>query len=126
MVKTIDNSNTFYQGLYGDVSINIAASTTLKKGTVLGIDTTKDSATQGKIIAFDSTKCSDASYILASDITNEAESAADISLVRVFECGEVNRNKLIFINSADKTSASVLANLKANGIVAVQVHEETI
>ncbi len=125
MSITIDNSKVFLNGVYGDASVNIKAKTSLKEGTVLGVDTTEDSDTAGKVIPFDSTKCELPSYILAQDIVNESDEDIEISSARVFECGEVNKNKLIFINEADTLTQKIVADLKAGGILAVEVQELT-
>lgn len=124
MTISIDNSKIFLNGIYGDTTVVVAANTTLKAGTLLGVDTLKDSETNGQIIPFDTAKCTAPSYVLAQDVQNSSESNAEL-LLRVFECGEVNKNKLVFVNSADSLTPKMLAELKSSGILAVEVHEET-
>ena len=120
-MTTIDNSNTFYSGVSDDVTINVAENTTLKAGTVLGIENET-----GKIIAYDSTKC-DANdfYVLLHDVQNSKGSAEDFSMCRVLDGGEINRNKLILVNPEDELNDAFIAKLKTSGIIAVRVSEET-
>jgi len=112
----IDNSKIFYQGEYADVTLTVPASTTYQPGTVLGRN--KDD----QLVAFSTDNTDSASsftttplYILAQTVTNDDTNAADISMVRAFEYGIVNKNKLIFIKSDDKTDVTVLDELKKNG-----------
>lgn len=124
MTITIDNSKIFYGGFYGNVDVTVVANESLKSGTILGVDTLKDSATNGKIIPFETAKCNAPSYILAQDIQNDSEDSVEI-FARVYECGEVNKDKLIFVNEDDTLTPTMLAELKSNGILAVDVQELT-
>lgn len=119
MTTTIENKKIFLDGIFGDATINVAGSTTLEVGTVLGVNES------GKIVPFESTTCDVASYVLGAKVVNTSSSAADFANVRVFECGQVSQEKLIFKKSGDETNANVLAGLKSSGIIPVLVHEET-
>lgn len=125
-MTTIDNSNLFYSGVSDDVTINVAAETTLKAGTILGIyKDIKDDPKSGKIVAYDSTNCNENDfYILLHDVQNTASSAADFSMCRVLDGGEVNRNKLI-LTGDDELNDSLIAKLKTSGIRAVRISEQT-
>lgn len=121
MTNVIDNSNIFYTGVCDDVTVNVAASTTLKAGTILGVD-----KTSGKIIAYNSTDCTaDDFYILVQDVVNSGSAAADFGMCRVLDGGEVNRNKLILASEGDELTDGFIAKLKSSGILAVKVQEET-
>lgn len=127
MTNLIDNSNVFYSGVCDDVTVNIAANTTLKAGTVLGIcKNIADDARSGKIIAYNSSDCTaNDFYILLHDVVNSGSNAADFGMCRVLDGGEVNREKLILVNDNDKLTDGFIAKLKTSGILAVKVHEET-
>ena len=115
MVK-VDNTKIFLNGIYGDATVTVAASTTIKKGTVLGLN--KDS----ELVAF-STALADSesgfkpepTYIIAQDVTNGGSQKADFNLIRVFESGEVDASKIIFTKAADASDANVLTAMKNNG-----------
>ena len=126
-MTTIDNSNTFYSGVCDDVTVNVAASTTVKAGTVLGFcKTIADDPRSGKIIPYNSTECTtDDFYILLQDVENTSSSAADFGMCRVLDGGEINRNKLILVDSNDELTEAFIAKLKTSGIFAVRVSEET-
>ena len=119
----IDNSKIFHEGVYADVTLTVAANTTLKAGTVLG----RNSA--GKLVAFTTDNNSDSFktsplYILAQTVINEETSEADFDLVRVFDSGVVDKAGLIFIKEADATDVTVLDELKANNFRLVNVEEQ--
>lgn len=118
----IDNSNIFLGGIYGNATVTIPATTTLKPGTVLGLndagkivpystDLDKKSTTATDALAF----VAEPTYILASELTNSTSSAVDSPMARVFENGDVDAGKLIFTKTADATNAAVLAKMKNNG-----------
>lgn len=120
-MTTIDNSNTFYSGVCDDVTVNVAAKTTLHAGTVLGIH-----KTSGKIVPYTSTDCTaNDFYVLLHEVQNSGSSAADFGMCRVLDGGEINRNKLILVNSEDELTDGFIAKLKTSGIIAVRVSEET-
>ena len=120
-MATVDNSKIFLKGNYTDVSLYIPASTTYTAGTVLGRDA------DDNLTAFTSeVEGSEPIYILAQDVTNDEESAQTLDLVRVFASGEVDVNKIVFINEDDATSASVLDALKINGFILVNVQQLTV
>lgn len=121
-MTVIDNSNIFYSGVCDDVTINVAANTTLKAGTLLGIN-----ATSGKIVAYDSTNCTAPDfYVLLHDVTNsDSSNAADITMCRVLDGGEVNKNKLILVDEDDTLTDALIAKLKTSGILVVKSNEET-
>lgn len=123
----IDNSKIFLGGTFGDVTVKVAANTTLRMGTVLGLNS------DGDIVAFSSDNdkaatesepafVGEPSYILANDIVNSGNSAATYPLSRVLEEGEVNAAKVIFVKDADKNAAYLTA-LKNNGIILKNVSE---
>ena len=106
----IDNSKIFYEGVYADVTVYVPAKTTYKEGTVLGRNAS------GKLTAFTTdVENSEPLYILGKDLINDTDSAVEMSLVRVFDGGVCDANKLIFVKAADKTTAAVLDALKKNG-----------
>lgn len=110
----IDNSKIFLQGEFTDVTLTVPGQTTYKTGTVLGRNSDE------KLVAFSTENNSEdfnttPLYILAQDVINEESSPEDIPMVRAFEYGIVNKNKLIFKNTADATNANVLDELKQNG-----------
>lgn len=118
----IDNSKIFLGGIYGDAIVKVAANTTLKKGTVLCLNADND------IVAFTTDLNSDSfvaepTYILAQDLVNGTNAAANYELVRVFESGEVNAAKVIFVKDADASNAQVLAKMKNNGFHLANVQE---
>ena len=121
MTPTIDNGNLFYSGVSDDVTVNVAANTTLKAGTILGVH-----KTTGKIVAYTSGDCTaNDFYVLLHDVQNSGSSAADFGMVRVLDGGEINRNKLILVNDDDTLTDGFIAKLKTSGILAVKVQEET-
>lgn len=119
-----DNSKILHEGVYADVTLTVAANTTLKAGTVLGRNST------GKLVAFTTDNNSDSFktsplYILAQTVINEETSEADFDLVRVFDSGVVDKAGLIFIKEADATDVTVLDELKVNNFRLVNVEEQT-
>ena len=113
MVK-VDNSKIFLNGIYGDATVTVAANTTIKKGTVLGLNA------DGELVAFSTALASgdftpEPTYIAAQDVENTTNAKADFDLIRVFESGEVDAAKVIFVNTADASDATVLATMKNNG-----------
>ncbi|HIS88926.1 TPA: hypothetical protein IAA87_05855 [Candidatus Avigastranaerophilus faecigallinarum] len=122
----VDNSKIFYNGQYAEIDIVVPAKTTYKAGTVLG------RRSDGKLTAFTTDNNIAAQeedgetpavaefktqplYILAQTVTNEETSEAELPMVRVFDGGEVNKNKLIFIKEADASDNNVLDALHTNG-----------
>lgn len=121
-MATIDNSKVFLNGIYGDATVTVAANTTLKKGTVLGLNSSD------KLVAFSSTLAAtdfvpEPSYILAQDLVNATNAAVDYDMVRVFESGEVDAAKVVFTTTADATDAQILAAMKNNGFHLVNVQQ---
>ena len=116
----IDNSKIFLKGVFGDATVEVAANTSLKAGTILTVDSSN------KIVAYTSTAEGTLGYILAQDIINTNTSAAtEIVGVKVFECGEVDKTKLILASSSDTLTSTLIAKLKAAGIICCNVQEET-
>lgn len=126
----VDNSKIFLEGDFTDMDVQLAANQTLEAGTVLGRD--KD----GKLVAFstannvaktDSVEAftTEPIYILAQSIANSTSSALEVDRVRVFDGGSVNKDKLIFIKTADKTNTTVLDQLHKNGFELKVVEELT-
>ena len=121
-MATIDNSKVFLNGIYGDATVTVAANTTLKKGTVLGLNSSD------KLVAFSSTLAGgdfvpEPSYILAQDVVNATNAAVDYDMIRVFESGEVDAAKVVFTTAADATDAQILAAMKNNGFHLVNVQQ---
>lgn len=125
----IDNSKIFHEGVYADVTLTVAASTSLKVGTVLGRNSS------GKLVPFSTdnnvagTSTTEAFktsplYILAQNVTNESTSAADFDLVKVFDSGVVDKNGLIFVKSDDASDVTVLDGLKTNNFRLINVEEQ--
>ena len=145
----INNSKIFLEGIYGDATVKVPASSTYATGTVLAhnsdgdlvaYSTDNDTAiTIGITLDVDGASLSTATgtaealaafiseptYILAQDLVNEETSAQEFSLARVFECGAVNKDKLIFVKAADATDVTVLSKLKNNGFNLAQVSSLT-
>ena len=122
MSTLIDNSKIFICGTFDDADVKVAAKTTLKAGTVLGLNA------DGDIVAFSTANDGEnfkgePTYILANDIVNTANSAATYPLSRVFVEGEVNKNKVIFVNDEDAENPAVLAAMKNNGFILRKVQE---
>ena len=116
----IDNTKTFLKGVYGDVAVTVAAGTTLKQGTVLTV------GADNKIVPYTSDAQGTLGYILAQDVTNpSADTALEIPSIRVFECGEVDKAKLVFTKNGDKLTDELAAKLKAAGIICCNVQEHT-
>lgn len=120
----IDNSKIFLGGVYADAAVNVPAQTTYKEGTVLARNA------DGYLTAYTSANDTDSFtcetfYILAQRLVNEAETAADVALARVYECGPLNKEKLIFINTADASSVTVQDKLRQNGFSLETVTELT-
>ena len=138
-MATVDNSKIFMEGAYSDATVKVPAKTTFKKGLVLGRNA------DGELTAFSTENNVEAVpadgetpavegfttspiYILAQNLTNEEETAEEFPLVRVFECGAVNKDKLIFDNKSDAEDVEVLDALKRNGFsleTVVELTEET-
>lgn len=121
-MATIDNSKVFLNGIYGDATVTVAANTTLKKGTVLGLNSSD------KLVAFSSNLATgdfvpEPSYILAQDVVNATNAAVDYDMIRVFESGEVDAAKVVFTTEADATDAQILAAMKNNGFHLVNVQQ---
>ena len=129
-MATIDNSKIFLDGIYTDTEIKIPANTTYAAGTVLGrnsdgdmvaFSTDNNVAADGNNPAFET----QAIYVLAQTVKNASNSAATVELARVYECGTVNKSKLVFIKAADASNDTVLDTLKQSGFNLVNVHELT-
>ncbi len=125
----IDNSKIFHEGVYADVTLTVAASTTLKVGTVLGRNSS------GKLVAFSTdnnvagTSTTEAFktsplYILAQNVVNESTSSEDFDLIKVFDSGIVDKSGLIFIKKADASDVTVLDALKTNNFRLINVEEQ--
>lgn len=126
----VDNSKIFLEGDFTDMDVQLAANQTLEAGTVLGRD--KD----GKLVAFSTANnvaktdlaeafTTEPIYILAQSIANSTTSALEVDRVRVFDGGSVNKDKLIFIKTSDKTNTTVLDQLHKNGFELKVVEELT-
>lgn len=118
----IDNSKIFLEGVYADVSVKNAANTTLNPGTVLGRNAT------GDLVAFSTDNntaefTTEPLFILANKLVNSTASAETAEAVRVFDGGVVNKDKLIFVKTADATNVVVLDALKRNGFKLELVQE---
>lgn len=118
-----DNSKIFHEGVYADVTLTVAASTTLKVGTVLGRNS------NGKLVAFSTANNTDTFktsplYILAQNVVNESTSSEDFDLVRVFDSGVVDKSGLIFTKEADASDVTVLDALKTNNFRLINVEEQ--
>lgn len=119
MTQLIDTSELTYCGLNESIEVNIAANTTLKEGTILGVH-----KTSSKIVAYDSTNCpGNEFYILLAPATNSTAAAADIKC-QVLGVGEINRSKLK-IADGSSVDAVLIARLKSSGIIPINVHEQT-
>lgn len=125
----IDNSKIFHEGVYADVTLTVAASTTLKVGTVLGrnssgklvaFSTDNDVAGTSIIEAFKTSPL----YILAQNVVNESTSSEDFDLIRVFDSGVVDKSGLIFTKKADASDVKVLDALKTNNFRLINVEEQ--
>lgn len=62
-------------------------------------------------------------YILAQKLVNSTQSAESVTMVRVFDGGVVDKNKIIFTKTADATDEAVLDALKRNGFKLEYVQE---
>ena len=120
MTTTYDNSKVILSGIYSDVTVTIPAKTTYQEGTILGVD-----KTSGKITAYESSTCEYPGYVLAQTITNDDNSAVELSMIKVAEDCEVNKDKIIFVNEADTLTYKMALVLNANNIKCVPVLEET-
>ena len=122
-MSTIDNSKIFICGTFDDAVVKVPSKTTLKAGTVLGLNS------EGDLVAFstdndvEETFKGEPTYILFNDITNDTGEDATYPLSRVFVEGEVNKDKIIFIKEADAKDAAVLAAMKNNGFVLRNVQD---
>lgn len=122
MSTIIDNSKIFLGGTFDDAAVKVPANTTYKAGTVLGLNA------DGDVVAFSTALnaegfVAEPTYILANDIVNNTGAADDYALQRVFVEGEVNKNKLIFVNESDKDVPEVMAAMKNNGFILRHVQE---
>lgn len=120
----VDNSKIFLGGVHTDAEIKIPANTTYAVGTVLGRNS------DGELVAFSTDNNTDnfttqPLYILAQTLKNASANAATVELARVYECGAVDKNKLIFVKSADASDVTVLDALKQNGFKLEHVQELT-
>lgn len=133
-MTVIDNSKIFLNGIYGDASVKVAANTTLKRGTVLGLNKDDELVAYSTDLdapytpANGSNEATEAfiaepTYILAQDLSNNTSSAVEYDLTRVFESGEVDAAKVIFTKTADASNAQVLAKMKNNGLHLVNVQQ---
>ncbi len=125
-MTTIDNSKIFLGGVFTDADVYVAANTTYYAGTVLGRNVS------GKLVAFSSDNNVAAAnddpafntsplYILAQDIVNATSSAIE-QTCRVYECGEIDASKVIFVKAADKTTENY-DELKKIGYTLVNVQQ---
>ncbi len=125
----INNSKAILDGIFTDASIYVPANTTYKVGTVLGRNS------NGKLTAFSSDLNVAASegveaftsnplYILGQEITNDESSGATIDLVRVLETGTIDKDKVIFVKTADASVVEYLDALHTNNIRLVGVEEQ--
>lgn len=115
----IDNSKIFLEGVYADVSVKNAANTTLEAGTVLGRNSSGDLvafSTDNNVAASEGVPAftTDPLFILAQKLVNSTASAETVAMVRVFDGGVVNKDKIIFVKTADKTNKTVLDALRKN------------
>lgn len=122
----IDNSKVFHEGTYADVTVKVPANTTYKEGTVLGRNSDGDLvafSTANNVAATSTTTgfTTTPLYILAQDLINSTASAVEKNLVRVFDGGVVDINKLIFVNTADASDKTVFDALKENGFRVLNV-----
>lgn len=135
-MTTIDNSKIFLGGSFCDVTVKVPASTTYAQGLVLGrksdgdlvaYSTDNDTALDVDFTAESATEAfvSEPTYILAQTLVNTAKTATEFALARVFECGPVNKDKLVFAKTADATNPVVLDKLKNNGFKLELVQEYT-
>lgn len=62
-------------------------------------------------------------YILAQKLVNTTASAETVATVRVFDGGVVNKDKIVFVKTADATDKTVLDALKRNGFKLEAVQE---
>lgn len=122
----IDNRKIFLNGIYGDATVTVAAKTTLKKGTVLGLNKDDEIVAYSTDLNVPYTPANgsaeavqafiaEPTYILAQDLTNPGTSSIEVPMVRVFESGEVDAAMIVFSKAADATDAGVLAAMKNNG-----------
>ena len=116
----INNSKIFHEGNYADVTVKVAANTTLKEGTVLGRNADGDLVaftTNNNVEAGENTPAfvTEPIYILAQDVINSTSSAVEKPLIRVFDDGVVDKAGLIFVKTADASDVTVLDALKRNG-----------
>lgn len=130
-MSTMDNSKIFICGTFDDATVKVPAKTTYKAGTVLGLNSDGDLvaySTDNDVAATSTTAAfvGEPTYILYNDITNDSVSAAAYPLSRVCVEGEVNKNKIIFINADDADDSKVLAAMKNNGFVLRNVQEACI
>ena len=121
-MSIIDNSKIFISGTFDDADVKVPAKTTYKAGTVLGLNA------DGDITAFTTENdgegfAAEPTYILANDIVNEESNAVNYPLCRVFLEGEINKNKVIFVNEDDAETPAVLAAMKNNGFILRNVQE---
>lgn len=115
----IDNSKIFLGGIFTDAEVTVPAKTTYVTGTVLGRNS------NGKLVGFSTDNnvaasegveafTADPLYILAQTLTNESNSAETVELVRVYDGGAVDKNKLVFVKAADADNVEVLDAMKRN------------
>lgn len=128
-MTTINSSKIFYDGVFADVTVTVAANTTLDEGLILGRN--KDDelvgfTTDNNVAATESTAAftTEPIYILAETLKNTTSSKATFK-ARVFDGGVVNQDKIIFLKAADKANVKVLDQLHLNGYTLVPVQELT-
>ncbi len=124
----VNNAKVFLDGFYTDVTVKVAANTTLNAGTVLGRNSSGDLvafSTDNNVAAAENVDAftTDPIYILAKQLKNDTNAAVEFDLVRVFECGEVDKKGLIFVKSADASNQTVLDQLAKNGFKLETVQE---
>lgn len=125
MNTTIDNSKIFLSaGIFGDAAVTVPANTTYEKGTVLGLNT-NEAITAYSTANDNATFVSEPTYILAQTIANDTAAPIVNTLARVFECGSVDKDKIIFVKAADATNPKVLAKMKNNGFNLTLVQQFT-
>lgn len=127
----IENARIFYDGIFANETVTVEAETTLAKGTVLGRNKDKE------LVAFTTDNnvapapesdpaeegfTTEPIYILAEALPNTTKSKATFT-ARVFDGGTVNKDRIIFIKSADKTDVAVLDALHRNGFTLVPVQD---
>lgn len=129
----IENARIFYDGIFANETVTVAAETTLAKGTVLGRNKDKELVaftTDNNVAPVDATDTDPAVegfttepiYILAEALPNTTKSKATFT-ARVFDGGTVNKDRIIFTKTADKTDVAVLDALHRNGFTLVPVQD---